>query len=71
MSDRGGRVEPPNPSQAKEEVLRSGVGLIAYLVAIGVAFISAPLALGLNGLIAAYYVFQQSPAQRRQSFSSE
>lgn len=38
--------------------LQFGVGLIVYLLSIGVAFLSAPLALLLIGAAAVYYVFE-------------
>jgi uncharacterized membrane protein len=37
-------------------------GGLAYLLVIGVAFLSAPAALGLSGLVAVYYIFERTPA---------
>jgi hypothetical protein len=42
--------------------LRFTSGGVVYLVVIGIAFLSAPLALGITGVIAVYYVFERTPA---------
>jgi uncharacterized membrane protein len=41
--------------------LRFTSGGLAYLLVIGGAFLSAPAALGLSGLVAAYYIFERTP----------
>lgn len=41
--------------------LRFTSGGLVYLLVIGVAFLSAPAALGLSGLVAAYYIFERTP----------
>jgi TMEM175 potassium channel family protein len=41
--------------------VRFSPGMLAYLVAIGVAFVSAPAALAIVGLVAVYYVFERTP----------
>jgi uncharacterized membrane protein len=41
--------------------VRFGAGSIGYLVAALAAFVAAPLALTTSALIAAYYVFEQTP----------
>jgi uncharacterized membrane protein len=46
-------------AQARRAGVRFGVGFVVYLVAILVAFASAPAALVLHGLIALYYCFDQ------------
>jgi len=51
------------PSAARAAAIRFGAGNIAYLVAIGVAFLSAPASLLISGLVAAYYVFEHIPAR--------
>jgi uncharacterized membrane protein len=51
------------PAGARAAIIRFGAGNIAYLVAIGIAFLSAPASLLLSGLVAAYYVFEQTPAR--------
>ena len=40
-------------------VRRFGLGLVAYAVAIGVAFVNAYLALAVHGALALYYSFDQ------------
>ncbi len=37
-------------------------GGVVYLAVIGIAFLSAPLALGITGAVAVYYVFERTPA---------
>jgi hypothetical protein len=37
------------------------IGNVAYLVAIGVAFVSAEAALAISGLVAVYYIFERTP----------
>jgi uncharacterized membrane protein len=51
-----------NPADARKAMLRFGFGNTVYLIAAGLAFLSAPLALALYGLIAVYYIFEQTPA---------
>ena len=40
---------------------RFGIGLISYAVAIGRAFVSAPLVVALFAITAVYYAFNQIP----------
>lgn len=40
---------------------RFAVGSIAYPLTVGLAFVSAPLTLGVHGLLAVYYAFNQTP----------
>jgi uncharacterized membrane protein len=42
--------------------LRFSWGLLAYLVVIGGAFISAPAAFAFSGLVAVYYMFESTPS---------
>jgi uncharacterized membrane protein len=42
-------------------LIRFGIGHVAYIVAIGVAFVSPVAALAIVGLVAIYYVFEQTP----------
>ena len=57
-----GRTVQVMPREAQLAAwLRFAPGTIAYLVAIGVAFISAPAALAIVGLAAVYYVFERTP----------
>jgi len=44
---------------ARGAARRFGFGLVVYLIAIAVAFVNAPAALVLHGLIAVYYCFDQ------------
>ena len=50
---------PPEKRWAARRRFMSG-GLV-YLLVIGGAFISAPAALGLSGLIGIYYIFERTP----------
>ena len=49
--------------EARRAMLRFGFGNTVYLVAAAIAFLNAPLALGLYGAIAVYYIFEQTPEQ--------
>ncbi|MHB8587479.1 MAG: hypothetical protein ACYDA0_01350 [Candidatus Dormibacteraceae bacterium] len=40
---------------------RFGLGLVTYAVAIGLAFVSAPLVVAIFGFTAIYYAFNQLP----------
>ena len=40
---------------------RFGLGLVTYVVSIGLAFVSAPLVVALYGFTAVYYAFNQLP----------
>src|SRR5215467_2267812 len=51
------------PAGARAAVIRFGAGNVAYLVAIGIAVLSAPASLLVSGLVAAYYVFEHTPAR--------
>ena len=63
-----GRTHRPLPREARAFAwLRFGFGLFSYLVAIGVAFVSAPAALAIIGLVAVYYMIDPTPAIRRRS----
>jgi uncharacterized membrane protein len=59
---RDRRVVPLPAAAVRTAVLRFGFGTIAYLVAIAVAFVSAPASLALIAAVAVYYVFEQTPA---------
>jgi uncharacterized membrane protein len=54
------RRVPLSPAEARVTGARFGLGAIVYLVAIAVAFISAPAALTLIAAIAVYYMFQHT-----------
>jgi uncharacterized membrane protein len=55
------RHEPLPTGTVKRALLRFSIGALVYLVAIAVAFVSAPAALGLIALVAVYYAFEQTP----------
>jgi uncharacterized membrane protein len=56
------QIVPIPPDKVRGASWRFSIGLVFYVVAVGAAFISAPLALAINGAIAAYYVFEHTPA---------
>ncbi|TMC01937.1 MAG: DUF1211 domain-containing protein [Chloroflexi bacterium] len=57
-----GRTIQEVPREAQRAAwLRFSPGMLAYLAAIGVAFVSAPAALAIVGLVAVYYVFERTP----------
>jgi uncharacterized membrane protein len=61
-----GRTHHPVPVEARAGAwVRFGIGVALYLVAIAVAFVSAPAALIIVGLIAVYYIFERTPAAQR------
>jgi uncharacterized membrane protein len=45
-------------------LIRFTIGNLAYAVAIGVAYLSAPASLLVSMLVAVYYVFEQTPGRR-------
>ncbi len=58
---RGHLRRPLSEPEAKVARRRAIIGVFAYLVAAATAFLSAPLALVLYGVIGGYYVFEQTP----------
>jgi uncharacterized membrane protein len=63
---REGRTHRPIPVEARPGAwVRFGIGVALYLVALAVAFVSAPAALVIVGLIAIYYIFERTPAAQR------
>jgi uncharacterized membrane protein len=60
---REGRTRVPVPRDRWWAArIRFMSGGLVYLLITGIAFISAPLALGLSGVVAVYYVFERTPA---------
>lgn len=58
-----GRLLRPVPKEERGSAwLGFSIGAIVYLLAIGVAFLSAPVALAIIGVVAVYYIFQRTPA---------
>ena len=56
------RMHVPVPAAARNAMrTRFYSGQIPYLVAFGVAFVSAPAALIITALVAVYYVFERTP----------
>jgi uncharacterized membrane protein len=57
-----GRTRVPVPPDKRWAArIRFMSGGLVYLVVVGLAFLSAPAALGLSGLVAAYYVLERTP----------
>jgi hypothetical protein len=52
--------------QARRALRRFGAGLLAYAGTIGLAFISAPVTLGVHFLLAVYYAFNQLRVEGQQ-----
>ena len=68
MVDGEGRSARPIPPAARPAAwLRFSIGALVYVVAFGLAFVSAPAALALIGLVAVYYIVERTPAARRPS----
>ncbi|MGF1429029.1 TMEM175 family protein [Kitasatospora sp. LaBMicrA B282] len=58
--------ERVDPVAARATRARFGLGLLVYPVTVAVAFLSAPLALALHGVLALYYAFNQTPIPTRE-----
>jgi uncharacterized membrane protein len=54
---------PLTRAAARRAAIRFGAGNFAYAVAIGVAFLNPWISLLISGLVAVYYVFEQTPAR--------
>ncbi len=60
---REGRTHQPVPETARWSArIRFYAGQLAYLLAIGIAFISPAVALTIIGLVAVYYIFERTPS---------
>jgi uncharacterized membrane protein len=59
------------PEGARWATIRFGIGNVAYLTAIGIAFFSATASLVVSGLVAVYYIFEQTPAYETASPAAE
>ena len=54
------------PAAARTSVrVRFYGGQLPYLVAFGVAFVSAPAAVIITALVAIYYIFERGPARQQ------
>jgi hypothetical protein len=51
----------PTPEGARRATIRFSIGNVAYLAAIGIAFLSATASLIVSGLVAIYFIFEQTP----------
>ena len=49
--------------QARRATIRFGIGNLGYIAGIGIAFVSAYASLAISGLVAIYYMFEQTPAR--------
>jgi uncharacterized membrane protein len=52
---------PLTGAAARTALIRFTIGNLAYAVAIGVAYLSAPVSLLISALVGVYYVFEQTP----------
>jgi uncharacterized membrane protein len=52
------------PGAVWSAIIRFSIGNIGYLTAVGVAFLSPGVALLISGLLAVYYMFEQTPGRR-------
>jgi uncharacterized membrane protein len=52
------------PAAARAATIRFGLGNIGYIAAIGIAFVSPVTSLVISGLVAVYYIFEQTPTRR-------
>ncbi len=58
------RMHRPVPEAARNAVrTRFYLGQLPYLLAVGVAFVSAPAAVIITALVAIYYVFERTPTR--------
>ncbi len=66
---RGGRLleRPIGRAEERVAIRRFGVGNVAYLALMGVAWVSAPLTLAGHFVVAVYYVLDQLPSAREQA----
>jgi hypothetical protein len=53
---------PVPPEQRWAARIRFMSGALVYVLIIAIAFASAPVALGLSGAVAVYYIFEWTPA---------
>src|SRR5450755_1234719 len=59
------------PAAARRATIRFGIGSVGYIAAIGIAFVSATASLVISGLVAIYYIFEQTPAHETASATAE
>jgi TMEM175 potassium channel family protein len=51
------------PDAARRATIRFGIGNVAYVAAIGIAFVNPLTAVVISLLVAVYYVFEQTPSR--------
>jgi TMEM175 potassium channel family protein len=51
------------PAQARRASIRFGIGNLGYIAGIGLAFVSPLASLALAGLVAVYYICEQTPGR--------
>ena len=59
-------ASPVDPGAARAQLPWFGLGLLGYTLAIAVAFVSAPLSLAIDAVMAVYYVFDHLPVPDRE-----
>jgi uncharacterized membrane protein len=66
---RGGRLlaAPLDRAVERRALVRFGVGTLVYAATVALAFVSAPLTLAVQFLVALYYCFDQAVTTRRGS----
>ena len=64
---RGGRLiaVAMTPAEERVAIIRYGIGVLIYAATVALAFVSAPLTLAVQLLIALYYCFDQLGARAR------
>jgi hypothetical protein len=65
-SAHGGRLlkHPMDERSIWRSRLRFGAGMLGYVATLGLSFVSAPLVLAIQGLMACYYAFEQLDGRR-------
>ncbi len=58
---------PVDPQAARAQLPWFGLGLLAYAIAIVLAFVSPPLSLAIYAVVAVYYLFDHLPTLRRKA----
>jgi hypothetical protein len=53
------------PQQARQATIPFGIGNLGYITGIGIAFASAQASLAISGVVAAYYIFEHTPAREQ------
>lgn len=69
---RGEHLRAPlSSAAARRAIVRFGIGNVAYIAAIGFAFVSPISSLVISGLVAVYYVFEHTPGGPAQPSGSQ